>query len=131
MQTVSIRRFLLGLVVIEAASALALSGYGIYSAATAASRGLTVSVELTVFLVIFGLVLALVLGLSGRGLAQNKRAARAPVLLTQLFAILIAGQSALGGPSLLNIFVLLLAVAVTVLLILHISQAEPEASSGK
>lgn len=131
MSTVNIRRVLLGLVVIEALSALALSGYGIFSAVTASGRGLTVSVGLTVFLVIFGLVLALVLGLSARGLAQNKRAARAPVLLTQVFAILIAGQSALATPSVLNISVLVVAIAVIVLLLLFISRAEPGTSSDK
>lgn len=131
MSTVNIRGVLLGLVVIEALSALALSGYGIFSAVTASGRGLTVSVELTVFLVIFGLVLALVLGLSARGLAQNKRAARAPVLLTQVFAILIAGQSALATPSVLNISVLVVAIAVIVLLLLFISRAEPGTSSEK
>lgn len=131
MSTVNIRRVLLGLVVIEALSALALSGFGIYSAVTAPGRGLTASVELTVFLVVFGLVLALVLGLCARGLAQSKRAARAPVLLFQVFAILIAGQSALGNPSVLNVSVLVVAVAVSVLLLMSISRAEPGTSSDK
>lgn len=117
-----IRRLLIGLVVLEALSALALSGYGAYSALTASSRGLSVSSELTTFLVVFGLLLALVLGLSARGLAQNKRAARAPVLLTQVFAILIAGQSALGGPGALSVAVLVVAVSVLVLFFIFVSR---------